>query len=283
MVSFNTPNTLSPILLRVFGNYPLNYLDLIPEEFKDSLYILTTNDYKGISFLQEQFGNRAIIYSGNSEMAIKNSGKFLNFGIERLKENSIQEVILISSGFETSLRKINTLINSIARQYDKNPLDIIYFLLPDIHFPNGIPGSNLEFNLDISFIFPSESLVWINLKTLPLFDTELSIKGALGYTDSGIPLGGIELMLTLMQLYADKKDSLNMVGVETSIIRGNHNKVSVENNESTSQYIEATPNQHKLIRRKPTIEAARKKLFISEEEFPAIFKNLQLTKESSLI
>ncbi|HRP37347.1 MAG TPA: hypothetical protein PLS50_06085, partial [Candidatus Dojkabacteria bacterium] len=158
MIKVDTQVPDFPILLRVFGNYPVSNLDLIPQVFLKHMYILTTSDYGELDDLTERFGRQVINTEIDREMAIRNSGAFLNSGIERIRENGYDQVLLMASGYETSFGRVIGLLNRAINQFIRQ--DIIYFILPSIHYDGRLPEKELDVISDIGLVFPSESMAW---------------------------------------------------------------------------------------------------------------------------
>jgi hypothetical protein len=283
MIRVDTKVPDFPILLRVFGNYPVSNLDLIPQVFLKHLYILTTSDYGNLHELTKRFGIQVINTDVDEEMAVRNSGAFLNIGIERIREDHDQ-VLLMASGYETSFARITGLLNRAINQFERQ--DIIYFILPGIHNDGRLPERQLDIISDIGLIFPSESMAWLNLSTYKGFDTELSEKGSLGYTDNGIPLGGIELMITIMKEYAEKGVSPRMTGIDSNILRGSRELNYLDEfggiRHDSPVSVEATPSILKRERRLSTIESACKNLGLELEGLSDLFQNTCIIGEYEL-
>lgn len=285
MIRFDIAHPAFPTLLRVFGDYPIKNLDLIPNVFLNHLYFLTTDDYEELNELKRRFGTQVIHTEFSQAMAVRNSGAFLNTGIRRIREDNHDQVLLIASGYEMSLPRIIGSIDKAKKQFEEQ--DIIYFLLPGIHYDNQFPDRVLDIVSDIGLVFPSESLAWLDLKSFKCFDTELSEKGTLGYTDKGIPLGGIELMITITKDFAQNGVSPRMTGIISNILRGKvdpnyfdeFGNISTYNPES----IEATSGDIKIERRILTIEAVRERIGLSSDEnFQRMFANLCILGEYDL-
>lgn len=275
MIKFETASSTFPILQRVFGDYPIENLDLIPKVFWKSMYILTTKDYRELSELKKRFGTRVINTDFSQEVAVKNSGAFLNKGIEQIRDAHHNHVLLMASGYELSVGRIIGLIDKAITQFEKQ--DIMYFLLPGIHYDGQLPSRELDIVSDIGLVFPSESMAFLNLTSFKSFDTVLSQKGVLGYTDSGIPLGGIELMITIMTEFVQTGMSPRMTGIISNISRGKRqpsylNEFGISSIKNPGS-VEATPSPIKLERRISTIEATCNKLGIEPENLSELFLN----------
>jgi hypothetical protein len=284
MIKVDTKVPDFPILLRAFGNYPISNLDLIPQVFQKHLYILTTSDYGELDDLTKRFGRQVINTEIDKEMAIRNSGAFLNTGLERIREDGYDQVLLMASGYETSFGRVIGLLNRAINQFIRQ--DIIYFILPSIHFDGRLPERELDVISDISLIFPSESMAWLDLSSFKGFEPELSMKGALGSSDRGIPLGGIELMISVMKDYAQNGTIPQMTGINAPhILRGDGSPYldefgGIRNDRPVS--VEATPNDIKRERRLLTIESACKELGLEKEGLSTLFQNTCIIGEYEL-
>jgi hypothetical protein len=284
MIRFETAHSTFPILLRVYGDYPIENLDIIPENFRESIYILTTNDYRDLGELTSRFGSRVLNTDFSHEMAVRNSGAFINMGIEHIRGDDHDQVLLMASGYELSIGRIIGLIDKAIKQFEKQ--DIIYFLLPGIHYDGQLPNRELDIVSDIGLVFPSESLAFLNLNSFKCLDTLLSEKGELGYTENGVPLGGIELMITIIKDFAQSGVSPRMTGINAPhILRGKGSPYldefgGIRNDRPVS--VEATPNDIKRERRLLTIESACKKLGIELEGLSGLFQNTCIIGEYEL-
>lgn len=285
MITLDTKAPDFPILLRVFGNYPVSNLDLIPQIFLKHMYILTTSDYGELDELTERFGRQVINTGVDTEIAVRNSGAFLNIGIERIKADDHNQVLLTASGYETSFAKITGLLNRAINQFERQ--DIIYFILPGIHTDGKLPKRQLDIISDIGLIFPSESMAWLDLSTFTGFETELSVKGKLGTTERGIPLGGIELMITVIKDYAQNGTIPKMTGINApNILRGEENSPFLNEfggkRHDSPISVEATPGILKRERRFSTIESACRKLGLEIEGLSDLFQNTCIIGEYEL-
>lgn len=284
MITLDTKAPDFPILLRVFGNYPVSNLDLIPQIFLKHMYILTTSDYGELDDITERFGRQVINTEIDREMAIRNSGAFLNSGIERIREDGYDQVLLMASGYESSFGRVIGLLNRAINQFIRQ--DIIYFILPSIHYDGRLPEKELDVISDIGLIFPSESMAWLDLISFKSFEPELSTKGTLGSTDRGIPLGGIELMITIMKDYAQNGTIPTMTGINSPHIIRSEGSPYLDEFGGTRHdkpvSVEATPNDIKRERRLLTIESACKNLGIEQEGLSSLFQNTCIIGEYEL-
>jgi len=173
--------------------------------------------------------------------------------------------------------------------------DAYYFILPETHAGVSL-GSHKELRTEniMDFLcrgFPNETAL-IMRTSMPFFETTLSQKGNLGTTPEGIPLGGMEFFLTLLDTYELYKDEGRifapaMIGITLPMLtrstpslvdfyrRSHELPSSVLDSLDFAPALEVTSSADKLARRIGTFQAAMKVLAITEQDIRNLFSRTQ--------
>jgi hypothetical protein len=296
------------ILYRIFGNQlPKDLLTITGFPYQTERFtLLTTTDYpkNNIENLKEM-GFNILPPTLSNEEAGKNAGRFLNQGLNYLKERGEKYALLMASGFQGSLGFVNNVFDSALQEHPNK--DVYFALTPSIngpikdlakpsyqHEPFPLPegrvvnlmGINGSFNLyeNRKSFFPSESLAMVKIDSIFPLDEQFSEKGFLGIGKDGNPLGGIELLMTLLKKYKNEGITLDMCGLIAPIERNIGFRPFEfgpgSGGEEGPAVVEYTPNEVKIARRETTIDAALSKLALDEHEYEEIFDKTELVDAS---
>lgn len=170
--------------------------------------------------------------------------------------------------------------------------DIYFFVTPSVHnfdFERDTADLPIDMYDNRRRIFPSESLAYIKLEAIYPLNDNLTKKGALGNM-SGIELGGIELIITLLDKYAQSQNSWipRMCGLYTRHVRRDNKFYFTEwpparQIEDYFDPTETTPRAVKDARRKATITAALEALNLSSADYNNLFANTVLVDASEFM
>lgn len=295
------------ILYRIFGNQlPKDLLTVTGYPYQTERFtLLTTTDYPknnrdklvemGFQIVSPDFSNRE---------AGENAGKFLNQGLHFLKEKGEKYALLMASGFQGSLGFINNLFDSAVQEHPNK--DIYFALTPSINgtikdlTPNyqhepfllhrgsimNLTGINGSFDIyqNRKSFFPSESLAMVKIDSVFPLDEQMSVKGFLGQGKDKSPLGGIELLITLLKKYKNEGLKLDMCGLIAPIERNigfrPYDFGPGAGGEEAPPVVEYTPNEIKIARREETIDAALQKLGMNSGEYEEIYDATELIDAS---
>jgi hypothetical protein len=275
---------LPSVLFRAFGDYePTALSGIMPGPLVNDVTILTTSGsidkYKNAASILATSKKISVIDSEmNDEEAKSNSGKFLNTGLAELKKRGEKYATLVASGYE-QLEGLPNIQNIFMNAYYLEPDADVYFIIsPSIH-PKDLSDKEFLVAKNKTNFFPSESLAMIKLSTIPPFDEELSQKGFLGEMDDGTPLGGVELIITLLKKYKETGYVPKMVGIFAQDLKRKIGIVYEHLEDSRSAVlsytqsgtVETTPTRVKIRRRNETINRALKELGLTTEDYEKIF------------
>lgn len=284
--------SLPPVFLRLFGNIDYDkQLRDIPEAFRSKVVLLTTCETpdKKVCELASQGWSIKKSETVTDEEARNNSSLLLNEGLQFARDNNLPYAFFLSSGLQQHLETFYDLYSKAIKKYPQQ--DAYYFILPETHKDRRANETDTE-SIDDFLLraFPCETA--LILKTsMPSFETEMSVKGAMGTTEDGIPLGGVEFFLTLLDTYKKYKDqcvpfSPSMRGIiVTKQLRTK--ELLTDPDDPTLQLrlsrrrvltpaLVVTPNQNKLARRIPTFRAAMTRLDLKDEDIRVLFSNTQI-------
>jgi hypothetical protein len=295
------------ILYRIFGEQlPKDLLTVIGYPYQAERFtLLTTTDYpKENRNKLEEMGFQIVPPEFSNREAGENSGKFLNQGLRYLKEKGEKYALLMASGFQGSLGFINNLFDGAVQEQPNK--DVYFALTPSINgtikdltpdyqsepFPlpkgsimnlTGINGSFALYQNRKNF-FPSESLAMVKIDSVFPLDEQISEKGYLGNGKDGSPLGGIELLITLLKKYKNEGVKLDMCGLIAPIERNigfrPYDFGPGAGGEEAPPVVEYTSNEIKIARREETIDATLQKLDMNSGEYEEIYDNTDLIDAS---
>lgn len=305
------PTSMRPgqpkILYRIFGNQlPKDLLTItgLPHQ-TERFTLLTTTDYpKDNRNKLAEMGFQIIPPVFSNLEAGENAGRFLNQGLHYLQERGEKYALLMASGFQGSLGFINNLFDNAVQKHPNK--DVYFALTPSIngqikdltpnyqHEPFPLPGSSI---IDLTGIngsfdiyqnrksfFPSESLALVKIDAIFPLDEQLSEKGYLGFGKEGSPLGGIELLITLLKKYKNEGVKLDMCGLIAPIERNigfrPYDFGPGAGGEEAPPIVEYTSNEIKIARREETIDKALHMLGIEMEEYEEVYDNTELIDAS---
>jgi len=287
---------LPPVYLRLFGNIDyVQQLKDIPDKFKSRVVILTTSDTPDdiVNSLHEDNWSIVRAKEVTAEQARTNSSLLLNEAVQNAIVQHEPYVFFLSSGFQRHLGMFYSMYESMRQKYPRQ--DVYYFVLPETH-----EGISLQSHTQMSTDnieeyllrgFPYETALFMNT-SMPLFETDLSQKGRLGTTQKGIPLGGMEFFITLLDLYKrhtiqGKVFSPRMLGITLPMLTRS-NKALIEFYRSTHELPsdeldrihfapseEVTSTGDKRARRVATFRAAFKHLGLTAGDIRNLFSQTQ--------
>ncbi len=270
------------MLYRIFGHQePKDLSSVAISPWVNRFRLLTTADYPAEKLRElASMGFDTTVSKFTSEEAGKNSGAFLNSGLARLKNEGDKYAILLASGYQESMQFIDPLFRNARKAIDG--LDIYFAITKDVHGVDEpyIDGQFVDFYSERKRWFPSESLAVVKLDSVYPLDEDLSRKGRLGMSKEGSPLGGIELLLTVMKRQYEGKELFGMMGITTNVNRYN-GLVPYEWSMSGEGYDTAHPVEYTLAaekfeRREETIDAAMNELKMTPENYNLMYERTYL-------
>lgn len=273
----------TPILYRIFGKQEPSDLDAVTHwRWKHRFKLLTTTDYPQEKVIElQKMGFEVLTPQFSSKQAGENSGAFLNSGLQILKEREEKYAILIASGYQENMQFIDPLFSNARKSIDD--LDIYFALTKDVHGLANRSDVSRDFYGQRKHIFPSESLAMVKISSMYPLDEEITIKGKLGLSREGIPLGGVELIVTAMRRYSETKIPLGMMAVTTNINRYAgfmpYDWTMSGDGVESAHPVEVTSTREKLSRREETIDAAMKELNMTREDYNKMFEKTYLADE----
>lgn len=275
------------ILYRVFGKQSIQ--DLLPictARQTGRFTILTTTDYPKENVLEmRRAGFEVIEPTFTNEQAGQNSAGFLNHGLGYLNEQGHKCAMLMASGYQSQLTWIdNCVFKNAFRDFPDQ--DIYFALTPDVHGKfSRINEDGLPLYENRGHFFPSESLAVVKIKSVYPLNETMTMKGAMGLSKKGHDLGGIELMLTAMEIYKSRRGGkvLEMCAIMTPIKRESEvmafgNEVHGYALKERGAPVEFTSNEVKQQRRKETIDAARRELGMSVVDYRNMFSKTKMVE-----
>lgn len=273
------------VLYRSYGKqHPEDLWPARLPNFENRLFVLTTTDSR-LDDLNAQ-GVEVIPPIYTMKEAGENSATILNQGLEFLAQKGEKEVLLVASGYQSSLSEISRALSRVVRQQPDK--DVYFFITPDLHDTGWeqINSPDLDLFDQRRNIYPSESLALVNISAIYPLDEELTKKGNLGYTESGIPLGGIELVLTMLKKYSEsnKRWRPSICGIYAPYIKRSPGTFQIADDSFPARYyrfpdpVEYTSKEDKQERREITIDRALAQLGLDKDDYNRMFGQLVFEK-----
>jgi len=276
------------ILYRVFGNQPIQ--DLLPictAGNIDRFTILTTTDYPHEDVLEmKRAGFEVIPPTITNNEAGQNSAGFLNQGLEYLREMGHKHTMLMASGYQASLEWVDDFVFHDALRDFPNR-DVYFAITPDVHGEmKNITKSGFGLYENRKHFFPSESLAVVKIDSVYPLNESMSTKMALGTSKDGYDLGGIELMLTIMEKYKStfNDEILKMCAISCPTLH--REGIMVAHGSESRGFrlkehggsVEFTPNEVKWQRREETVDRAMEKLGMNRGDYERMFSKTKFVK-----
>ncbi len=286
---------LPPVFIRLFGDIDaIEQLREVPERFRDKIVVLTTSDTPDHVIASLHSQNWKLIRSEvTTEQARVNSSVLLNEGLKFARENNQSYAFFLSSGFQRHLDKFYGMFYEAAKRHPNQ--DAYYFILPETH-ANVSLNSHEKINTEdvdtfLLEAFPYETALFVSSQ-MPDFETGLSAKGSLGKTSEGVPLGGMEFFLTVLDTYkkaqeSGKSFSPTMIGITLPILtragkqlidfyrRTHELPISMLDSIKLAPSLEVTSTDDKTIRRVATWRAAMEKLGLNDRDIHNLSLNIK--------
>lgn len=273
-----------PVLYRSFGEADTRAVGRLLHLAGDHLWVLTTKDYKYVGKYESL--PHSVTTDFTDDAAAENCAGFLNEGLSAMLDSGIRQTLLMASGFERDYQFIK---NSLSPFLGSVPgADVYFFITPSVHeidWENEV--EKLEGPMDMyelrSRLFPSESLAYVDIEAVYPLNESLSRKGVMGKSSLGDELGGIELIITLLEKYTQsgKKKKPRMCGIYTTGIKRDKKFYFTDYppNRRVEEYldsVESTPKEVKDRRREETIDATLERLGLTPGDYNDLFSETTL-------
>jgi len=282
---------LPPVFLRLFGDidYQGQLVD-VPPKFREKVVILTTSDTPSefVESLQADCWSVVRSRDVTSEQAKRNASLLLNEAVRYGREQNHPYLFFLSSGFQRHAGMFYSMFEAMRKEHPNQ--DAYYFILPETHAGVSLLCHKEQPENIMDFLcrrFPCETALFIRT-SMPFFETTLSHKGLLGKTPEGIPLGGMELFITLLDTYRRHRDDGKlyapaMVGITVPMLT-RYTPALIDWYRQTRELpshvldslnftpsLEVTSSADKLSRRIATFQAAMEALDITEADIHRLF------------
>ncbi len=287
--------SLPPVIFRLFGDidYERQLLD-IPQKFREKVVVLTTSDTPDETVAGLRADRWTVIRSlyVTSERAKRNAALLLNEAIDYGRKQRLPYLFFLSSGFQRHLGMLYSIFEAMRRQYSNQ--DAYYFILPETHTGVSLESHKQRPENIMDFLcsrFPYETAL-VMRPSMPFFETTVSHKGQLGKTPEGIPLGGMEFFITLLDTYRRYREDGNvyaprMVGITVPMLtrwtpelrewyRQSHElPANVIGSLDFAAPLEVTASADKLARRVATFQAGMEAFEITPRDIELLFSRTQ--------
>lgn len=284
-------NRLPPVFLRLFGDIDYQrQLQDVPLKFRKNVVIVTTCDTPDETIAPLRADHWSVVRSPyvTSERAKRNAALLLNEAVQYGRDRGYSYLFFLSSGFQRHVGMFYSMFEAMRQTHPDQ--DAYYFILPETHAGVSLQSHKQRPESTMDFLcrsFPYETAL-VMRSSMPFFETARSHTGQLGKTSEGIPLGGMEFFITLLDTYRTYRDEGKiyvpaMVGITVPMLtrstpalidfyRQSHELPShALNSLNLAPSLEATTSADKRARRIETFQAGMEAFDIAVEDIRLLF------------